>query len=138
MVDRPQEDQGGRDALRGAPESAGSVHERLLGAVGVPRAIRRFSLRPCGGRARRARDEVREFASRFREAFPDLVFGAAADLIAEGDYVVGQWNGGGTNTGPAFDDLPMAFGSRSSPLWEGDAAFRFDDGLRSVDISPLL
>src|SRR5262249_12028174 len=28
-----------------------------------------------------------------------------------------------------------AFGSRSSPLWEGDAAFRFADGLRSVDIS---
>jgi predicted ester cyclase len=29
---------------------------------------------------------------RFREAFPDLGFGATADLIAEGDYVVGQWN----------------------------------------------
>jgi predicted ester cyclase len=28
-------------------------------------------------------------------------------LIAEGDYVVGQWKGGGTHTGPAFDDLPV-------------------------------
>src|SRR5215472_16211162 len=55
----------------------------------------------------RGRDAVREFALRFREAFPDLGFGATADLIAEGDYVVGQWKGGGTHTGPAFDDLPV-------------------------------
>jgi predicted ester cyclase len=50
---------------------------------------------------------MREFALRFREAFPGLGFGATADLIAEGDYVVGQWKGGGTHTGPAFDDLPV-------------------------------
>ena len=55
----------------------------------------------------RGRDEVREFALKFRDAFPDLAFGATADLIAEGDYVVGQWKGGGTHTGPAFDDLPV-------------------------------
>jgi predicted ester cyclase len=55
----------------------------------------------------RGRQAVREFALRFREAFPDLGFGATADLIAEGDYVVGQWKGGGTHTGPAFDDLPI-------------------------------
>ena len=55
----------------------------------------------------RGRNEVREFALRFRRAFPDLGFGATADLIAEGDYVVGQWKGGGTHTGPPFDDLPV-------------------------------
>jgi predicted ester cyclase len=55
----------------------------------------------------RGREAVREFALRFREAFPDLGFGATAELIAEGDYVVGQWKGGGTHTGPAFDDLPV-------------------------------
>ena len=55
----------------------------------------------------RGRDEVREFARRFRAAFPDLGFSGTADLIAEGDYVVGQWKGGGTHTGPAFDDLPI-------------------------------
>jgi predicted ester cyclase len=38
---------------------------------------------------------VREFATNVRAAFPDLAFGAAAELIAEGDYVVGQWQGGG-------------------------------------------
>ena len=35
----------------------------------------------------------------FRGAFPYLAFRATADLIAEGDYVVGQWEGGGTHTG---------------------------------------
>ena len=55
----------------------------------------------------RGREQVREFARTFRAAFPDLGFEGTADLIAEGDYVVGQWKGGGTHTGPAFDDLPV-------------------------------
>lgn len=41
----------------------------------------------------------------FRRAFPDLNFWGVADLIAEGDYVVGRWEGGGTHTGPAFSDF---------------------------------
>jgi predicted ester cyclase len=41
----------------------------------------------------------------FRAAFPDLNFRGTADLIAEGDYVIGQWGGGGTHTGPAFNDF---------------------------------
>jgi predicted ester cyclase len=57
---------------------------------------------PCRGR-----DQVREFATKFRAAFPDLNFWGTADLIAEGDYVVGQWEGGGTQTGDAFDDMPI-------------------------------
>jgi predicted ester cyclase len=55
----------------------------------------------------RGRDAVRDFATRFRAAFPDLAFGGTADLIAEGDYVVGQWIGGGTHTGDAMTDLPL-------------------------------
>ena len=55
---------------------------------------------PCKGR-----DEVRAFATKFRAAFPDLNFWGTAELIAEGDYVVGQWEGGGTHTGPAFKDF---------------------------------
>src|SRR6185437_13621405 len=41
----------------------------------------------------RGRDAVRSFAQKFRAAFPDLGFWGTADLIAEGDYVVGQWEG---------------------------------------------
>jgi predicted ester cyclase len=55
----------------------------------------------------RARDQVREFAETFRSAFPDLQFWGTADLVAEGDYVVGQWEGGGTHTGSPFDDLSV-------------------------------
>jgi predicted ester cyclase len=55
----------------------------------------------------RGRDAVREFAEKFRAAFPDLNFWGTADLIAEGDYVVGQWEAGGTHTGEPFDDMPV-------------------------------
>jgi predicted ester cyclase len=57
---------------------------------------------PCRGR-----EEVRAFATKFRAAFPDLAFSGTADLLAEGDYVVGQWEGGGSQTGEAFDDMPI-------------------------------
>jgi predicted ester cyclase len=54
---------------------------------------------------RRGRDDIKAFMTDFRAAFPDLNFWGTADLIAEGDYVVGQWEGGGTHTGPAFKDF---------------------------------
>jgi predicted ester cyclase len=54
---------------------------------------------------RRGRDDIKAFMTGFRAAFPDLNFWGTADLIAEGDYVVGQWEGGGTHTGPAFADF---------------------------------
>jgi steroid delta-isomerase-like uncharacterized protein len=79
----------------------------------------------------RGRDEVREFALRFRKAFPDLGFGATADLIAEGDYVVGQWKGGGTHTGPAFDDLPVGSlpaGSGKTMEFTGTTVIKVVDG----------
>ena len=64
---------------------------------------------------RRGRDDIKTFMANFRKAFPDLNFWGTAELIAEGDYLVGQWEGGGTHTGPAFDDfligsLPSATG----------------------------
>jgi predicted ester cyclase len=66
---------------------------------------------------RRGHDDIKDFMSGFRTAFPDLNFTGAAELIAEGDYVVGRWKGGGTHTGPAFSDflvgaLPAATGRK--------------------------
>ena len=66
---------------------------------------------------RRGRDDIKAFMTDFRAAFPDLNFWGTADLIAESDYVVGQWEGGGTHTGPAFRDflaggLPAATGRK--------------------------
>jgi len=54
---------------------------------------------------RRGHADIKAFMTDFRAAFPDLNFWGTADLIAEGDYVVGQWEGGGTHTGPAFNDF---------------------------------
>ena len=66
---------------------------------------------------RRGREDIKAFMTDFRAAFPDLNFWGTADLIAEGDYVVGQWEGGGTHTGRAFNDflaggLPAATGRK--------------------------
>ena len=54
---------------------------------------------------RRGRADIKAFMNDFCKAFPDLYFWGTADLIAEGDYVIGQWDGGGTHTGPAFSDF---------------------------------
>jgi predicted ester cyclase len=80
----------------------------------------------------RGRDQVREFALRFREAFPDLGFAGTADLVAEGDYVVGQWKGGGTHTGPAFNDLPVGSlpaGSGKKMEFTGTTVIKVVDGM---------
>ena len=87
---------------------------------------------PCRGR-----DEVRRFATEFRTAFPDLAFGGTADLIAEGDYVVGQWEGGGTHSGPAFEDLPvgaLAAASGKTMRFTGTSILRVQDGLIAEEI----
>ena len=54
---------------------------------------------------RRGQDDIKAFMTDFRKAFPAFHFWGTADLIAEGDYIVGQWEGGGTHTGPAFGDF---------------------------------
>ena len=73
----------------------------------------------------------------FREAFPNLSFAGAADLIAEGDYVVGRWVGGGTHTGPAFNDfllgaLPAASGR--TMRFTGTTVLRVENGKISEEI----
>jgi predicted ester cyclase len=80
---------------------------------------------------RRGREGVRKFMMDFRAAFPDLKFWGAADLIAEGDYVVGRWEGGGTHTGPAFSDfltgsLPAASGRKMH--FTGTTVLRVENG----------
>ena len=67
----------------------------------------------------------------FRKSFPDLNFWGAADLIAEGDFVVGRWEGGGTHSGPAFSDflmgsLPAATGRKMQ--FTGTTVLKLKDG----------
>ncbi len=86
---------------------------RVVDELAAPDMLLQYSLHE----PRRGREDVKAFMIGFREAFPDLNFWGTADLIAEGDYVVGQWEGGGTHTGPAFSDfligsLPAATGRK--------------------------
>ena len=73
----------------------------IVDELAAPDMLLQYSLHE----PRRGRKDVKEFMIGFRNAFPDLNFWGAADLIAEGDYVVGRWEGGGTHTGPAFADF---------------------------------
>jgi predicted ester cyclase len=75
----------------------------VIDDLAAPDMLQNYSLHE----PRRGRAEIKAAITQFRAAFPDLNFWGTADLIAEGDYVVGQWEGGGTHTGAAFDDLLM-------------------------------
>ena len=85
----------------------------VVDEIAAPDMLLQYSLHE----PRRGRDDIKAFMRDFRAAFPDLNFWGTADLIAEGNQVVGQWEGGGTHTGPAFGDflaggLPAATGRR--------------------------
>jgi predicted ester cyclase len=85
----------------------------VVDEIAAPDMLLKYSLHE----PRRGHDDIKTFMNDFRAAFPDLNFWGTADLIAEGDYVVGQWEGGGTHTGPAFNDfliggLPAATGRK--------------------------
>lgn len=80
---------------------------------------------------RRGRADIKAFMSDFRKSFPDLNFWGAAELIAEGEFVVGRWEGGGTHTGPAFTDflvgeLPAASGRKMH--FTGTTVLKVQDG----------
>ncbi len=110
-----------------------SYNPAVIDEIAAPGIRFEYSMHaPCCGR-----DEVREFARKFRAAFPDLGFGATADLIAEGDYVVGQWEGGGTQTGGAFDDIPVGSlpaGTGKKMHFTGITVLRVEDGLITEEI----
>ena len=78
-----------------------NVKLSVIDEIAAPNMLLKYSLHA----PRRGRQDIKAFMTDFRAAFPDLNFWGTADLIAEGDYVVGQWEGGGTHTGSAFDDF---------------------------------
>jgi predicted ester cyclase len=66
----------------------------VVDEIAAPDMLLKYSLHE----PRKGRDDIKAFMT-------DLDFWGTAALIAEGDYVVGQWEGGGTHTGPAFSDF---------------------------------
>jgi predicted ester cyclase len=104
-----------------------NYNSQVVDDLAAPDMLLRYSLHE----PRRGHDDIKAFMKDFREAFPNLSFGGAADLIAEGDYVVGQWIGGGTHTGPAFSDfligsLPAATGR--TMRFTGTTILRIENG----------
>jgi hypothetical protein len=90
-----------------------TVNLAVIDEIAAPDMLLKYSLHE----PRRGRGDIKTFMTDLRAAFPDLNFWGTADLVAEGDYVVGQWKGGGTHTGPAFNDfliggLPAATAAR--------------------------
>jgi predicted ester cyclase len=99
----------------------------VVDELAAPNMLLQYSLHaPRHGQA-----DIKAFMTDFRAAFPDLNFWGTADLIAEGDYVVGRWEGGGTHTGPAFKDflvgsLPAATGRKMH--FTGTTVLRLENG----------
>jgi predicted ester cyclase len=105
----------------------------IVDELAAPDMLLQYSLHE----PRRGRNDIKAFMTGFREAFPDLNFWGAADLIAEGDYVVGRWQGGGTHTGPAFSDflassLPGATGRKMH--FTGTTVLRVKDGMIAEEV----
>ena len=103
------------------------VNLAVVDAIAAPDMLLKYSLHE----PRRGREDIKAFMTGFRTAFPDLNFWGVTGLIAEGDYVVGQWDGGGTHTGPAFSDflagsLPAATGRKMR--FTGTTVLRLKDG----------
>lgn len=109
------------------------VNLAVVDEVAAPDMLLKYSLHE----PRRGHDDIKAFMTDFRAAFPDLNFWGAADLIAEGDYVVGQWEGGGTHTGPAFSDfliggIPAATGRKMH--FTGTTVLKVVDGKIAEEI----
>jgi predicted ester cyclase len=105
----------------------------VVDELAAPEMLLQYSLHE----PRRGREDIKAFMSGFREAFPDLNFWGTADLIAEGEYVVGRWEGGGTHTGPAFSDflvgsLPAA--TERKMHFTGTTVLRVRDGKIAEEI----
>lgn len=99
----------------------------IVDELAAPNMLLRYSLHE----PRQGREDIKAFMIDFRKAFPDINFWGTADLIAEGDYVVGRWEGGGTHTGPAFRDfligsLPAATGRKMH--FTGTTVLRLENG----------
>jgi predicted ester cyclase len=85
---------------------------------------------------RRGRDEVRHFARKFRDAFPDLGFEGTADLIAEGDSLSVSGRAAARRL-DAFDDLPVGSlppGAGMKMEFTGTTVIKVENGLITEEI----
>lgn len=75
----------------------------IIDELAAPDMILQYSLH----KPRKGRADIKDFQTKFRAAFPDLNFDGAYPMLADGEYVIARWVGGGTHTGEAFADWPV-------------------------------
>src|SRR6516162_6841121 len=110
-----------------------NINLGVVDEIAAPDMLLKYSLHE----PRRGRDDIKAFMTDFRAACPDLNFWGTADLIAEGDYVVGQWEGDGTHTGDAFDDMPVGSLSANTGKvmrFTGTTVLKVENGLITEEI----
>ena len=59
----------------------------VVDQIAAPDMLLKYSLHE----SRKGRADIKAFMTDFRAAFPDLKFWGTADLLADGDCIVGQW-----------------------------------------------
>jgi predicted ester cyclase len=104
-----------------------SWNPTIVDELGAPDILLQYLLQA----PRRGRADVKTFMTEFREAFPDLSVTEAGDLVCEGNYVVGRWQGSGTHTGSPYSDflvgcLPAA--SAQKMRFSGTTVLRISNG----------
>jgi predicted ester cyclase len=75
----------------------------IIDELAAPDMLLQYSLH----KPRKGHADIKDFMKKFRDAFPDLAFEGAHPLLADGEYVIARWVGGGTHTGTAFSDWPV-------------------------------
>lgn len=106
----------------------------IIDELAAPDMILQYSLH----KPRKGHAEIKDFMKKFRDAFPDLAFEGAYPLMADGEYVIARWIGGGTHTGTAFNDwpagcnLPPATGRKMR--FTGTTVFRVVNGKVTEEI----
>jgi predicted ester cyclase len=75
----------------------------IIDELAAPDIILQYSLH----KPRKGKADIKDFMKKFRDAFPDLAFEGAYPMLADGEYVIARWVGGGTHTGTAFNDWPV-------------------------------
>lgn len=110
-----------------------SYNPAIIDELAAPDMILKYSLH----KPRKGHADIKDFMQKFRAAFPDLAFEGAYPLLADGDYVIARWVGGGTHTGIAFGDwpvgsLPAASGRKMH--FTGTTVFKVVDGKVAEEI----
>ncbi len=105
----------------------------IIDELAAPDMILQYSLH----KPRKGHADIKDFMKKFRQAFPDLAFEGAYPLLADGQYVIARWVGGGTHTGPAFNDWPvgsLTSASNRKMHFTGTTVFKVVDGKITEEI----